>query len=123
MRRHLAALLLALCAGAAHAGPSACGPTSVGATAAALAFPASGATGPPAPTLYLTIANSSPSNYLCIDVQPGGTAATTGSGCAAGSIYLGSLGVISWALPQYAPPAYGSIIASGVATPVTCNYQ
>ena len=122
------ALLLALflfpsLAWAQASAPSACGPASVGTGAAAMTFPASGATGPRAPTQYLQVANPSPTNYLCVNAQPGGTAAVSGSGCAAGSIYVAPLAMLTWWQPAYPPPAAVSVVASGASTPMTCNYK
>lgn len=117
-------LLLALwpsLALAQSAAPSACGPISVGTSAVAMTFPAAGATGPSAPTQYLTIVNPHATNTCWVNALRGGTAAAN----TAGSIPLNPLGgSISWSVALgFPPPAAASIICSGAATPVTCNYR
>jgi hypothetical protein len=115
----LFALSLASSAEAAPGAPSQCGPTSVGTGAVAVTFPASGATGPGVPQQYVTIGNPSASATLWVNAMPGGTAAAN----TAGSFQIGSGQALTWALPEYPPPATISIIASAGATPVTCAYQ
>lgn len=104
--------------------PSQCGPTSVGSSAAVnVTYPASGTHGPSSPSKYVSISSPGASNYLCVN-PVGGTAAVSGSGCAAGSFYIGPLAPpLTWPQPGYAPPATISVIASASSTPVTCAYQ
>lgn len=92
-----------------------CGPASVGLTAAAVVFPASGATGPAQPTQYVTIVNPNVSGVLWINALPGGTAAAA----TAGSFPLLSQGT-SVTLPPLAPI---SIVGSTAGLAVTCFYQ
>ncbi len=104
---------------AAPGAPSQCGPVSVGTAAVAVTFPAATKTGPPGPSQYVTIGNPSASATLWVNAMPGGTAAAN----TAGSFQIGSGQALTWALPEYAPPASISVIASGAATPMTCAYQ
>lgn len=104
-------------------GPAQCGPTTVGITASAIAYPASGTKGPTAPTSYVSIANPNSSGYFCVN-SLGGTAATSGTGCAAGSFYVGALSSpLTWAQPSYAPPFSISIIGSAGNMALTCAYN
>lgn len=123
MRLWLAALALLALAGAAHAAAtSQCGPTSVGTGATPITFPASGTQGPTAPSISLSIMVPTGTAYLC--VNPTGTAATSGSGCAAGSFYVGALSPpLWWSSRSAPPPAAPSVVASGSSTPMTCVYQ
>lgn len=127
MRSFLGRLILAALALPALYGPSLaagqpnqCGPTSVGTSAVAVTFPASGSTGPTFPIQYVSIGNPSATATLWVNAMPGGTAAAN----TAGSFAIGPLAPpLTWALPEYAPPASISIIASASSSPVTCAYQ
>lgn len=110
------------CALAQTGAPSQCGPTSIGATAAPITYPASGGTGPSFPTKFVSIAVPNGSQYACAATT--GTAATSGSGCAAGAFYIGPFAPpLTWAQPSYPPPAGISVVGSGSGTPLTCAYQ
>lgn len=124
MTRALAILALLLWPAAVfgQAGaPNACGPVSVGNSAVAITFPASGQTGPSAPTQYVTIVNPHGANTCWINAQPGGTAAAN----TAGSMPLNpNGGYWTWSVGGGYPPPVGiSIICPAGATPVTCNYR
>lgn len=101
--------------------PTQCGPTSIGGTASAVTFPATGG-GPPNAQRYLSIANPNSSGFLCVSAT--GTATVSGSGCAAGSLYIGALAPpLAWYQPEFAPPASLSIVGSTAGLAVTCLYQ
>lgn len=88
----------------------------VGATAAAVAFPASGGTGPTLPTRFLLIANSHPSNTLGVNVS-GGTASIG----AAGTVTLNPGGFLVFDQDGKIPSAV-SVIGSGAGTTFLCAY-
>lgn len=101
--------------------PTLCGPTSVGATATGVTYPASGG-GPQKPSQYVSIANPNSSGYFCVAANA--TAAVSGTGCAAGSFYVGALSSpLAWYQPSFAPPATLSIVGSTGGMAVTCFYQ
>lgn len=91
---------------------------SAGPVAAAVPFPASGATGPSAPLNYLSICNASAANTLGINVV-GGTAAI-GS---AGTLTLQPGGCRWWPQGGGELPAKVSVIGSGDPTPTACDYR
>jgi hypothetical protein len=114
----LAAAALGLPSGPVHAQAalSNCS-QSVGASAAAVPFPASGATGPTQPNVYLEICNAHASQTLGVNAIAGGTAAI-GS---AGTVTLNPGGCLWW--NQAPVPSTLSVIGSGGATTTACWYK
>lgn len=122
----IAALILGLSWSSARAQmsqPSNCSGTATN-TAAVIAFPTSGETGPTFPSQYLTITNPDASATLWVCAAKNCTAAANG----AGSIALsptGSAGQngISWWKGAFPPPARVGIISTAASQAFTCNYQ
>ena len=97
--------------------PVSCSQT-VGGTAAPVPFPASGATGPSAPTQYLQICNAHASQTLGVNVV-GGTASIG----AAGTLTLNPGGCRWWPLGGGELPAAVSVIGSNTGTTTACDYR
>lgn len=88
----------------------------VGGTAAAVAFPTSGGTGPTRPITYLEICNAHASQTLGVNAA-GGTAAIG----AAGTLTLNPGGCVWWNQPPV--PAALSVIGSAGSTTTACWFN
>jgi hypothetical protein len=112
----LVALVVALMAIGAHAAQlNNCSQT-VGASAAAVPFPAAGATGPASPQNYLEICNAHATNTLGINFS-GGTAAIGSTG----TLTLNPGGCMWW--DHSSIPTALSAIGSAGSTTTACGYQ
>ncbi len=105
-----------LIAGISLAYASNCSQT-VGATAAPVAFPTSGETGPTGPTTFLMICNAHASNTLGLN-DVGGTAVIG----AAGTLTL-LPGGCKWYEGSQQMPAIPSVIGSAASTTTACFYR